>query len=45
MCSTKVTEQDEIEFIEANGRCFICDHHSVFDEMPQDELDDYFAKQ
>jgi len=44
-CLSKITDPDEIDFVKENGMCFTCDHHSVFDEMEQDELDDYFNRQ
>ncbi len=45
LCLTKITDQDEIEFVENNGRCFTCDHHSVYDDLDQAEFDDYLSKQ
>ncbi len=45
LCLSKVIDPDEIEFVKDNGRCFICDHHSAYDDMSQAEFDDYLSKQ
>jgi len=44
-CSALITDPNEIDFVLYNNCCFICDHHSVYDDMSQAEFDDYLSKQ
>lgn len=38
-CSTLITDPNEIDFVLYNNCCFTCDHHTVWDDMTQEDID------
>lgn len=39
LCGQLTNDKEEIKFIKENGRCFTCDHYSIYDDLSQDEID------
>jgi len=52
-CQTKITDQEEIEFVEAMGYCLRCDHiltdidplDNLTDEEREEYIDEFCEKQ
>lgn len=40
-CSTLITDPNEIDFVLYNNCCFTCDHHTIWDDMTQEDIDAY----